>query len=314
MATTTEQRKRRIAVALGIVTIVGFLSACTPATQPTQTRERHTLASCDSIEPPSVAPRTIDVDGRASLLYAPVDYTPGVAYPLLVSLHPFLLGPQAWESYSGLAAAASARNYWVLLPRGSDPGPRWAVPGGLAGGPDDIGWIDQLIERTAATVCVDGSRVFAAGFSAGAAMAVGLSCELPWRFAAIAASGGSNLTSLCPDAGPTDALILHGSADPIAPSSGSTVVFAPPLGLSVDDVIATFAERNHCRAKPRVVQRTATVTVEHYRCEHHRLDYWRELGAGHTWAGANVSLDAVTGPTDHSLSATTAVLDYFDAS
>lgn len=305
---------RRTVAMLIVMCVAGLLTACTPATQPAQLRQRVALTSCRAISAPGVPPATIDVDGRSSLLYAPVNYSPGVAHPLLVSLHPFLLGPEAWEDYSGLARAATEHGYWVLLPGGSDPGPRWAVPGGLAGGPDDIAWLDQLIVRTAATVCVDPSRVFAAGFSAGAAMAVALSCELPWRFAAVAASGGSNLTSLCPDAGPTDALILHGSADPIAPLTGSTVVFAPPLGLAVDNVIANFADRNHCRPTPRVISHTATLTIDHYHCGRHRLDYWRELGAGHTWAGAGVSLDAVTGPTDHSFSATTAVLDYFDAS
>ena len=106
------------------------------------------------------------------MLYPPRNYVPGVAYPLLVSLHPFITVPEAWEGYSGLAAAASERGYWVLLPHGSEPGPRWTVPGGLDTGPDDIGWIEHLIEQTAATVCVDPHRVFAAGFSAGAAMAV----------------------------------------------------------------------------------------------------------------------------------------------
>jgi poly(3-hydroxybutyrate) depolymerase len=145
-------------------------------------------------------------------------------------------------------------------------------------------------------------------------MAVGLSCELPWRFRAIAASGGSNLTSLCPDAGATDALILHGSADPIAPVSGNTIPFTPPVGLSVDEVVASFATRNSCEPTPTATPITPSVIDDHYSCDGHRLDYWRIEGAGHTWAGAQIALDAITGPTDRSFSATAAVLEYFDAS
>ena len=293
-------------------------AACTPDALPTRATVVRTETSLPSTCPagggPAVAPNTISADDRGSMLYAPAGYTPGVAYPLLISLHPFVTVPEAWEAYSGLAAAASARGYWVLLPHGSDPGPRWAVPGGLDTGPDDIGWMEHLIETTASTVCVDPARVFAAGFSAGAAMAVAMSCELPWRFRAIAASGGSNLTSLCPGAGPTDAFILHGSADPIAPVTGSTQVFAPPLGLTVDAVVANFATRNGCAPTPTVVAVSASVSDDHYSCGAHRLDYRRMIGAGHTWAGATIPLDAITGPTDHSFSATTAVLDYFAAS
>lgn len=308
-------RRRMIAALLTAVTLT--VGACAPQI-PTRANTSRAVtplpAACPSPSGPAVAPRVITAYGRPSILIAPVGYRPGVAYPLLVSLHPFILGPDAWETYSGLAGAASQRGYWVLLPQGSDPGPRWAVPGGLETGPDDIGWVNSLIGQTAATVCVDRQRVFAAGYSAGAAMAVGLSCELPGRFRAIAGSGGTNLTSLCPDAGPVDALILHGTADPIAPLTGSEIIFAPPLGLSVDAVVASFAHRDGCSDGPTEVELSQSVTIDRYRCGAHRLEYFRMRGAGHTWAGSQIPLDIVTGPTDHTFSATNAVLDFFGAS
>ena len=135
----------------------------------------------------------------------------------------------------------SARNYIVITPLGSEPGPRWAVPGGLEYGVDDLGYLSAALDTVEDSLCVDRNREFAAGFSAGAAMAQALSCTMPWRMAGIAASGGSNLTDLCPESAGTDVMILHGSADPIAPLSGSKVAFAPPEGLSVDEVVATNA-------------------------------------------------------------------------
>lgn len=301
-----------VAIALAAIA----LSSCASAipTRPSVVRTEVTLTDlCATDTGPAVAPPSITALGRSSKLYAPANYQPGVAAPLLVSLHPFILTPQNWESYSGLAKAAAARGYWVLLPRGSDPGPRWAVPGGIKDGPDDIAWIDALIAETANTVCIQPDRVFAAGFSAGAAMSVGLSCELPWRFRAIAASGGSNLTSLCPASGPTDALILHGDKDPIAPITGNTIAFTPPVGLTVDKVIDSFATRNGCAATPTVDTITSSTTADRYTCGAHRLEYWRMRGAGHTWAGSPVPLDIVTGPTDKTFSANDAVLDFFGA-
>ncbi|HMX07363.1 MAG TPA: PHB depolymerase family esterase [Microthrixaceae bacterium] len=153
--------------------------------------------------------------------------------PLLVSLHPFAMDPAIWDSYSALATAGTARGYVVVTPLGSAPGPRWAVPGGLAADVDDLAFISALVDHIGRVTCVDRNRVFAVGFSAGAAMAQALSCTMPDRFAAVAGSGGVNLTSLCPGAPPTDVLVLHGTADPIVPPAGSQVPFSPPVGLAV---------------------------------------------------------------------------------
>jgi polyhydroxybutyrate depolymerase len=232
--------------------------------------------------------------------------------PLLLSLHPFTVGPDGWDTYSGLSAAATGRGYLVATPLGSEPGPRWAVPGGLATGVDDIGFLMALLDHLEDSACVDRNREFAAGFSAGAAMAQGLSCTLPWRMAAVAGSGGTNLTSTCPASPATDVMVLHGSADPIAPTTGSEVVFAPPLGLAVDTVVAVNAGRAGCSGTPVVDQVAPSVVVERYVGCTKRVEYWRLIGAGHTWAGSPPIIDFIAGPTNTAISATETVLDFFD--
>jgi polyhydroxybutyrate depolymerase len=286
-----------------------LLSACL-GEQEASPSPPQTCPATSSVRPP---PTHIVANDRRATLYAPDNYQPGKAYPLLVSLHPFMTDPALWEAYSHLAAAARARGYWVLLPRGSDPGPRWSVPGGYPDG-SDMQWLDALVANTQSQVCVDKQRIFAAGFSAGAAMAVALSCQSASPYRAIAASGGANLTTLCPNAAAVDALILHGSADPIAPLTGSYVIFAPPLGITLDSVLTSFAQRNGCKGSPQIRAQTPTLNVARYACGHQRLEYWRMEGAGHTWGGAEFPLDPITGPTDHSFSANAAVLDFFAAS
>jgi polyhydroxybutyrate depolymerase len=236
--------------------------------------------------------------------------------PLLFSLHPFSVRPSDWERYSRLAAAAAARGYVVITPTGSAPGPRWAVPGGLDTGADDLGYLAAAADLVEDHTCVDRNRLFAAGFSAGAAMSQALSCTMPWRVAAVAASGGANLTDRCPGSAPTDVLVLHGSADPIAPTTGSRVIFAPPLGLSLDDVVATNAARAGCAATPETEVRSPTVRIDRYTgcAGGHRVESWRLLGMGHTWPGStNPLLELVTGPTSTEVSANEVVLDFFDA-
>ena len=305
---------RAAAVALGATALLA-LAACSPPVAPPVERTQQPLpAACPSGGGPVTPPATVGVGPRLTVLVPPANYQPGVKYPLLVSFHPFLLDQTSWENYSLLGHNASARGYWTLIPRGSDPGPRWSAAGGPDYGVDDVGYIDDLIVNTASTVCVDRDRIFAAGFSAGAAMSVGLSCELPWRFRAVVASGGSNLTSVCPGVGPTDALIIHGTADGFAPLDGNTSAPVPPKGITVDSVVANFAVRNGCGATPTPVVKTPTVTRQVYSCSGQRLEYWPVQGMGHTWASAAFPLDLVTGPTDTTFSATKEALDFFDAS
>jgi polyhydroxybutyrate depolymerase len=326
---TPARRHLRTATAVVVLAAAAVLVSCTPPVQPAPgtippgpDRGRDpTSAVAPSVGcsgGTSLAPGSstvdIDVDGvrRTALVAVPDADGPR---PVLVSLHPFLLGPEAWDAYSGLAAAGTARGYIVLTPLGSDPGPRWAVPGGLATGADDLGFVAALLDHVEDRACVDRNREYAAGFSAGAAMAQALSCTMPDRFAAVAGSGGMNLTDLCPDSPGTSVLVLHGSADPIAPPSGSEIPFAPPVGLPIATVAAVDAARAGCGPTPVVDQLTTTVRRHRFTgcTQDRRVEYLELLGAGHTWAGSpNPLLELFTGPTDTSISATATVLDLFD--
>lgn len=227
------------------------------------------------------------------------------------------MGAAPWEDYSGLAASAASRGYVVVSPEGSQPGPRWAVPGGLDTGANDIGFIHDLLTELESTLCIDRNAEFAAGYSAGAAMAQALSCTMPWRFSAIAGSGGANLTDLCPDSPATDVFVLHGTADPIAPASGSQIVFAPPVGLPVDEVSDVDAARAGCDPVALETTPVPGVRARVFKgCDgHHRVQQWNMLGAGHTWAGARpFPFDLFVGPTASGFSANEVILDFFDAS
>lgn len=300
------------AFGLIILLVMGVLSSCvgTPELNPSTVREVVALAS--TCEQPR-QPRTITALGGTAPIYYPDDTDPTTPHPLLVSLHPFLLGAYDWDHYSQFVAEATRRGYIVILPEGRNPGPGWSVPGGNRSDFDDVGWVDALIQEAARTACVDSSRIYAAGFSAGAALAVGLSCELSSRFAAVAGSGGTNLTSLCPQSGATRAMIMHGTEDMVVPITGNIVPFAAAPPISVDSVVDSFATRNHCSAHPVVTQPTSTQVRRDYECTDAALVDIRVLGMGHTWPGAFGLIDVVVGPNDQSFSATTTVLDFFDA-
>ena len=333
-ASTHAARRRRTGLAAALVgTAVLALGACVPPPAPgptvrPQPEDRGKVPSVDvapsagcSTEgglPAGRSTITVPFGGgqRGARIEVPASATGDQPAPVLVSLHPFSVDAAGWESYSQLARDAVARGYVVISPNGSQPGPRWNVPGGLENGVDDIGYVSKLLDAAEDGACIDRNREFAAGFSAGAAMSQALSCTLPWRMAAVAASGGANLTDLCPASPATDVMVLHGTADPIAPTTGSEVPFATPNGLAIDDVVATNATRAGCSPIPATEQLFGDVVVDRYQgCDGGgRVEYWRLLGAGHTWAGTDAPLlEIVTGPTNHSISANERVLDFFDA-
>jgi len=328
----TARRRRWTMAAVAATSLALVLTACVPPPAPGPTVRPQPegrgkvsdvqvapSAGCDTAGglPAGRSRLTVSVGAgqRSARIDIPIDAAAGTPTPVLVSLHPFSTTGSAWESYSGLAAAAFDRGYVVITPNGSQPGPRWNVPGGLENNVDDIGYLSALLDAVEDGACVDRNREFAAGFSAGAAMSQALSCTLPWRMAAVAGSGGANLTDPCPDSPATDVMVLHGSADPIAPTSGSDVIFATPLGIHIDDVVTTNAARAGCATVPSTEQLFDDVVVDRYRdCTRgRRVEYWRLLGAGHTWAGTAPSLlEIVTGPTNRSISANNTVLDFFD--
>ncbi len=320
---------RSVRVLVVVLAMAGVAAACAPnALPPPEARppagasagcapgaDRGGLDVASSVR--QVVTMPFDGVTRRALVQLPAGYDSTTPAPLILSLHPFLLTPEEWEDYSGLASRGTAAGNIVVSPEGSPPGPRWSVPGGLPG-PDDVGFVGALLDRLSSELCIDGSRVFAAGFSAGAAMAEALGCAYPDRIAAIVASGGANLTSLCPGAPGVDTLLLHGTADPIVPPGGSDVVFAPPYGLSIDAVVASVAVRNGCDATPSTSMVTATVSAESFGgCRAgHRVELWKMIGAGHTWAGPKPPLVAliggiVVGKTDTSIDATSVALDFF---
>jgi polyhydroxybutyrate depolymerase len=64
-----------------------------------------------------------------------------------------------------------------------------AFPSGTE--PDDVGFLNRLLDELIASYPVDPRRVYIYGYSAGAAMAYRLACDSTERFAAIASGGSS---------------------------------------------------------------------------------------------------------------------------
>jgi polyhydroxybutyrate depolymerase len=189
-------------------------------------------SGCGVTATPTDGLRSIDVDGteRQYILTLPDDYDPTRPYRLIFGFHGAkydaewvangeepLTGP-----YFGLADEAEGSAIFVA----------GQADGGWNSG--DVTYVSAMLDTLEAELCVDTSRVFATGFSAGGIMTIRIGCALGDVFRAIAPMS-PNLPSDC--AG-TDEPIAYWSSHGL-----SDTTITPEQGALARDA---FLERNGC--------------------------------------------------------------------
>lgn len=82
---------------------------------------------------------------------------------------------------------------------------------------DDVAYVRAVLEEVEAQYEIDASRIYATGFSNGAAMAHRLGCEMSDRLGAVVPVSGGNQFATTADCSPSDQIAvihIHGTADP----------------------------------------------------------------------------------------------------
>jgi polyhydroxybutyrate depolymerase len=189
----------------------------------------------------------------------------------------------------------------------------WIYPA-LAGatGVDDVGFIGDLLDKLERDLCIDEHRVFSAGISNGAAYSQVLACNLPGRFAAVAAVAALVYQPRCTDQ-PIAVIAFHGTADPCVPFEGGQVQCGQKLPVpSVKDAEANWAKHDGCDAAPVTKQVSGHVSsVTYGNCKEGTAVVLYVIdGGGHTWPGAIVDVQRL-GATTHEISATDLIWDFF---
>ncbi len=159
---------------------------------------------CDPARPQAAGDfvQTIDSGGltRRYILHIPPSYsdTGGAdATPLVLLFHGHGGRARSFAGYTGLPAKADRAGFIAVMPQGLattlTPEPHWNFttlgPFG-PDDPDDVAFIDDLLDALEAELCIDSARVFSTGFSLGAHLSVRLACDLSDRIAAIAPVAG----------------------------------------------------------------------------------------------------------------------------
>jgi polyhydroxybutyrate depolymerase len=204
--------------------------------------------------------------------------------PLVVALHGAGRSGQFMKRYSGLARIGDRAGFTAVFPDAMGPRRYWNLDARSA--PDDVGFVEELIERVATVACVDPSRVFAVGVSNGGGLAARVGCELSGRVTGIVvvAGGFGSLPECRPDR-PVSVLEIHGSNDPVVPYRGDA---RDGRAGDVRAWLAGWARRDRCAStsRPRPMA-PRSLRFDWRRCAPGtRLAHIQVLGGGHQWPGA----------------------------
>jgi polyhydroxybutyrate depolymerase len=241
---------------------------------------------------------TIKSGGRTReyRLYKPASYTGNKAVPLVINLHGYGSNNFEQEFYGSFKAVADTADFLVALPNGTidNTGKRFWNTFGGASTVDDVAFIDNLIDSLKAIYNIDPQRIYSTGMSNGGFMSYALACKLNNRIAAIASVTGSMIVpdlNACKPKRPVPVMEIHGTADPVVPYEGGTLLdFAP-----VPKVIEAWVGFNQCNPMPLITPVPNTNPLDG--CTAERIVYaggkngavvehYKVIGGGHTWPGS----------------------------
>jgi polyhydroxybutyrate depolymerase len=229
---------------------------------------------------------------REYLLYVPKSYDPTRPTPLVISMHGAGIWPTAQRDVSQWNAVADEHGFIVVYPSGlGGAGLRVWRMGNEIGGPADVRFLSDLIDKLQATYNIDPRRIYADGLSNGGGMAFVLSCTLSDRIAAVGLVASAQLLpwSWCTDDRPVPMIAFHGTDDRFAPYHGGTS-WVVPDGRAFADIptwAANWARRNRCAAKPVESSVAPDVTRREYTgCANDAtVALYTIHEGGHTWPG-----------------------------
>ena len=161
-----------------------------------------------------IARRTMTVQGveRNYLVAVPVDYNPDQPYPLVFAFHGAGGDREQLRSYMNVEIPA-AGNAVVIYPEGLVLPDRGSTGWDLGDDSDDLVFVDQLLEKYSAELCIDLGRVFATGHSFGGCMTNSVGCFRGNVFRAIAPVAGCGPFSRAECVGRVASLQIHSSKD-----------------------------------------------------------------------------------------------------
>lgn len=279
---------------------------------------------------PVEKPLPFDGLARSYVIHAPASVS-GREVPLVIVLH-----GQGGDGANVLEQGywtqkADAEGFIVLAPEGVPERPErparfmgnrrsWnSGPG--TGSPaqlrniDDVGFIRAVVADVRRSHGVDARRIYATGFSNGAAMAFRVGAEMPDVVAAIAPVANGLLVPVERLARPVSLLMIWGVDDPLNPFAGGRVERGGQTVVrpSAEESWRRWADLLDCSGAPPIERSIGKVTSRSFsRCrDGSEATLVAVDGLGHQWPGGRVYLRVVSGPGSNAINATDAIWSFF---
>ncbi len=177
---------------------------------------------------------------REWLTYLPINYAPQRKYPVVLMFHKLLKDGPTIVHNTQFKEIADQEGFIIIAPNALDTTAPWPRSDGPV--------MKTVVAETAATVCVDTTKVYAIGHGQGAAMVRNLPCDMP--ISAIAETGAAlrEGETLCTAETPTPLIRFHGTRDRYTPFKGGTGCLGGEF-RAVNEIEAIWRERNACTDK-----------------------------------------------------------------
>lgn len=301
---------RRAAAWLGLIALLGF-AACGDVVSsdpdvadeaspwskfPGEGMVDSALASPSTGCQTTVPPGTYDLTIRSSNVdrkyraYVPPGYRPGTPAALVLSLHG-LGGDINAQVGAGLNAEADLHKYVIAYPQGLPDDSHqnfnaWNA-GSCCGRANDVQFMRDVVTHVKANLCIDGKRVYAAGFSMGAFMVQRLACEASDVFAAVISNSGSTMIrpAACLPAQPVSVLEIHGAKDYAVCWGGNTVCNDSNYYASIPEDNLMWRTKNRITSGPTEFYRYGGTSCQRWANAAAAVELCRVAEMGHCWAG-----------------------------
>jgi len=243
---------------------------------------------------------TLTVGGipRDYIVHLPPAYDESTALPVVLVLHGGGSSGRRIARFTEFNKVADREGFIAVYPEGYKHS--WADGRGVTDAEqsniDDVVFISALLDELESTYLVDSDRVYAVGISNGGFFTQALVCNLSDRIqagAVVAATLSVNLHAVCDPGSPTSMLFINGTADPLVPYEGGSVINNRGDILSAEETVNWWSEVNGCPADPTVessqdeVDDGTAIHTEIYGGCADGTEVWfiTVEGGGHTWPG-----------------------------
>lgn len=232
---------------------------------------------------------TVNGTARTAQVHVPVT-SPGTdPLPVVLSFHGANGNAAVQEATDSLNDKADEKGFVSVHPEGLEVGLNDQVTG-ITGWDADGSEVDEpafvaaLLDDLGAKVCIDPSRVYATGMSAGGFIALVVACALPDRIAAVAPVSAAYQSTECSSGRAVPTLAFHGLDDIVTPFAGRSTEEAGTF-VPVMDALGAQAARNGCSGGPDTEQVTPKVQrLTWTGCEAPTVLYELQ-DHGHAWPG-----------------------------